>query len=232
MFSSNLTTMFSTLAQVSFTVSGLMAVAIAGDADRRNYWFGDKARSLFVYISFLLLLLPGFISVGGLIPSYSEKIPSWPYIAFFWGFLYLMLSITFFFRKKKAVRFDEFSRLEKEYAKVNTEMGSVGIVITILAIFNWGGYMISSQSTINQTETLLGITLWILTITSIIQSVDFLRSNEQASIQNNESNLTKSNEPSIHKADENKSVVIFIVGALVIAIIAFITGLIIDHKNN
>jgi len=72
MTSQYLSTFFTTLAQVSFTLSGLMAIAIAGDSKRRDYWFGNEPRSLFVYISFLLLFLPGFVSISGLIPPYSK----------------------------------------------------------------------------------------------------------------------------------------------------------------
>ncbi len=94
MASTTILTLFTTLAQVSFTVSGLMAVAIAGDSKRRDYWFGHEARSLFVYKSFLLLLLPGFVSIGGLIPS-AGKVPSWVFVTLFWGYfiLYLLSSL-------------------------------------------------------------------------------------------------------------------------------------------
>src|SRR5215216_6208508 len=102
MASSSLLTFFGTLAQVSFTVSGLMAVAIAGDSKRRDYWLGHESRSLFVSLSFLILLLPGFISIGGLIPPTSDgNIPSWVSVCFILGLLYLTLAIVFFFRKRK-----------------------------------------------------------------------------------------------------------------------------------
>ena len=223
--------MFSVLAQVSFTISGLLAIAIAGDADHRNYWFNDKTRSLFLYFNFLLLLLPGFISVGGLIPSYSKKVPTWPYIAFFWGVIYIILSIIFFFRKKKAVRLDKFARLEKKYSKINTELGFFGIITVIIAAFSWGGYMEASQSTINQTEMLLGVILWISTLSSVLQSVDFLRSNKEDSKRNNENNIDKLDEKTVQMPFKNKGKDIFIVTSLIVTIIAFVAGLIVDHRN-
>ena len=60
--------LLATVAQVSFTAIGLLLVVLAGDTDSRRFWFSHEYRSLHARATLLPLLLPGFVSVGALIP--------------------------------------------------------------------------------------------------------------------------------------------------------------------
>lgn len=58
---------FSTIAQVSFTIVGLFFVAITLDSETRDFWFNQKPHDRYTYLNFLVMLLPGFLALGGLI---------------------------------------------------------------------------------------------------------------------------------------------------------------------
>lgn len=62
--------LFGTVAQVSFGIAGLFFVALTINEQRRTRWF-DKENFSFVGFSFVMIVLPGFISLVGLIPSMS-----------------------------------------------------------------------------------------------------------------------------------------------------------------
>ena len=227
----SLTTFFTTLAQVSFTISGLMAVAIAGDNERREYWFGHQARSFFVYICFLLLLLPGFVSIGGLIPPFQDNIPSWPLAAFVLGLIYIALSVSFFFKKKKLTEPDEFKRLEKNFSKVNSEMSFYGIFMIILGVFGFSSHYINSVKIYGQQEPLLGILLFFSMFSGAINSVDLLRTNETSNNEKKEiSPIPSSEQPETLNQKGNQEPVVLI--ALLTALIAFLIGLIFRQKDD
>jgi len=56
----SLTTFFSAVATISFTVAGFIFLAIAGDGEIRRYWFGNYHRRLLAFASLLVVVLPGW----------------------------------------------------------------------------------------------------------------------------------------------------------------------------
>ena len=114
MTSEALKQLFTTLAQVSFTLTGLLAIAIGGDKQRRDYWFENEDRSLFVYICFIMLILPGLVSVSGLIPSDTVfYFLPWPFFTIILGAVYLRLSCKYSVNKNKLVYTEERKLLKK-----------------------------------------------------------------------------------------------------------------------
>lgn len=228
---SSLITLFSTLAQVSFTVSGLMAVAIAGDSKRRDYWFGNESRSLFVYITFLLLLLPGFFSIGGLIPTPSNlNIPSWTYTSLSLGILYLLLFITYFFRKKKLAEPEEFERLETKFFKVIWELGTYGIGMVLLGGFGYSTFYTSSVHNYDLLKIGVGIMLLLLTMIGALNSVILLRENNLP-IQISEKINSLTPLEQIGNSNQKKNSNSNIYTVLIISIFAFVIGLFINQKS-
>lgn len=70
--------LFTTVAQISFTLAGFVVVVIMGDKVIRESWLQEKPRASYVFIVLLFLVMPGLIALGGLIQPRSD-IPSWPF---------------------------------------------------------------------------------------------------------------------------------------------------------
>lgn len=155
-----------------------MAVAIAGDNNRREYWFGNESRSRFVYISFLLLILPGIVSIGGLIPINENKIPSWPFGTLFFGLIYFGLAITFSISKRKLDDPEEFKKLERNILNVTWEMGVDGFVMIVSSVLGIMAMLVINQEFYSGTETAIGIWLLLSVFTSAINSIVLLRTND------------------------------------------------------
>jgi MFS family permease len=224
----SLETLFTTLAQVSFTVSGLMAVAIAGDSNRRDYWFGHKSRSFFVYINFLLLLLPGFISLSALITEINGR-PSWTVSAILLGLLFGALSISFFFRKRKLSEPNEYKRLEGKFSKVNREMGLYSVALIFLGVFGYHSYDITLGIKTVYAELWTGILLVSMVITSSLNSVIFLQTNTET--EGNKETETPFIEEKTEPTDKNDSIGINIIYSLFLAFAFFLIGIVIDRKK-
>jgi hypothetical protein len=64
--------LFGTIAQISFGITGLLFVALTIDEQRIKRWFAKK-NVTFAALSFLMVVLPGFISLVGLIPDITSK---------------------------------------------------------------------------------------------------------------------------------------------------------------
>jgi hypothetical protein len=220
--SSTILTLFTTLAQVSFTVAGLMAVAIAGDGDRRDYWFRHEARSLFVYVSFLLLLLPGFVSIGGLIPS-TYKVPSWAFVTLFLGLLYSALAITFGVRKRKLAEAAEFRRLEKKYLGTISELGFYGFATLFIAAVGGAGAYKASPA-YNLAETGLGALLFLSVLSGAVLSVGLLRNTEELNKISPETHGAKLTEVDSDLLNKERVTGPYVIISLLIAIIAFLMG--------
>ncbi|MBI5354475.1 MAG: hypothetical protein HZB50_17680 [Chloroflexi bacterium] len=231
--SSSLVSFFTTLAQISFTVAGLMAIAIAGDSKRREYWLENKSRSLFVYINFLILLLPGFISIGGLIPQSPNTVfTAWMFTALSFGLLYSNLAVIFFFRKRKLDDPEEFKRLEKRFFKVNLEMGILGWAMIISSIGGYAACYTLSITDYSNAETYLGIMLFLAMTNGAITSVTLLRANELPS--NEREDIGAISQPRqnliIERSNSNSS--LFVFTTLIVAIIAFLIGIFTKNRDN
>jgi len=71
-------TLFSTVAQISFTIVGLFFVALTVDSDARKFWFGQKPQSRYAYLNLLVMLFPGILALGGMVSMDEGVFPSWP----------------------------------------------------------------------------------------------------------------------------------------------------------
>jgi len=231
MTSPSLTTLFNTLAQVSFTISGLMAVAIAGDSKRRDYWFGHEARSLYVRISFLLLVLPGFISIGGLIPL-PGIIPPWPIVTGFYGAIYFILSINFYFMIRKFSEPEEYKRLEKKFSKVNTEMGVFGLSMIVIGLIGFGNFVTPSVDISSFLETVIGMLLFFGTVFGAIAAINLLKANELHSDVDDE--FPKPDQTKQHSlvVDQNPNVNRIVGFSLLAGIIGILIGIFVNDRNS
>jgi hypothetical protein len=230
MTSQYLTTFFTTLAQVSFTLSGFLAIAIAGDNKRRDYWFGNESRSLFIYVSFLLLLFPGFVSLGGLIPPYSKtSIPSWPYASLFLGLIYSLLTISFSIRRKKLKDLKEFERLENKYFKVIPEMGFYGYGLMIFGVLEYVAYHTSSAIVYSKEDTWLGMILFLSLMTSAVNAVLFLRANEMPK-EEPKVDLSKYQPEQLIGLNQKANSGLNVVSVLLISAISFFVGLFLKQR--
>lgn len=228
--SPSILTLFTTLAQVSFTVSGLMAVAIAGDEKRRDYWFGHEARSLFVYIGFLLLLLPGFISIGGLIPS-TMRVPAWVFVTMSLGLLYMALAVTFWFRKRKLAEAGEFRRLERKYFGSISELGFYGFAVFFIAAAG-GVWALSTSSAYSKAETWLGIMLFLAELSGAVLSIGLLRNTEKLDKVRNETDVIKVHENTSDHVNKERLTGPYVIISLLIAIIAFLMGVFVNSEDH
>lgn len=85
--------LYSTVAQISFTIVGLFFVALTVDSETRNFWFGQKPQNRYAYLNLLDMLFPGLLSLGALLSSGEGKIPSWPFVSFFFFLLLIWVFI-------------------------------------------------------------------------------------------------------------------------------------------
>src|SRR5258706_14764314 len=76
-------TLFSTVAQISFTIVGLFFVALTEDSDSRKFWFGQKPQSRYAYLNLLVMVIPGVFALGGLVSLNNGMFPCWPIVALF-----------------------------------------------------------------------------------------------------------------------------------------------------
>jgi len=107
----------------------LLAIAVAGDSKRREFWFTNESKSLFIYRNFLLIFFPGLISVGGLTPLSSIiSIPPWIITTF-------VISLIFIIFHRKIKNKKETRELEKRNSVILNplEIGLCGIILSILA---------------------------------------------------------------------------------------------------
>lgn len=223
--------LFTTLAQVSFTVTGLLAIAIAGDNKIREYWFKHQSRSFYVQISFLLLLLPGFVSIGSLITISSKtNIPTWPYAGMIFGLIYSSLAIGFFFRKKNLADPGEFRRLEHKFFKVIPDMGIYGLALIFLSLFGLSAYYSATRINFDQIQIGFGVLLVFSVLSSTATSIILLRAYELPMNVREETNIIAFPDPSVgnnRKADSD----IYIITALLIAVISFVIGLFVNQRS-
>ena len=226
-----LSSLFTTLAQVSFTLTGLLAIAVAGDNYRRVFWFGDKSRSTFISICFLLLVLPGFVSIGGLIvPPFETRIPTWPIATIILGSAYFLLSFFYTYIRKKLAEPEEFKKLGKSLFVVIFEMGFYGF---FMIIFGAWGYFFYSKFPIanhNPAETLMGILLFVIIFSAVLISFRLLQTPEQPAKLSENINIIPPSSRSI-VVNQKTNAGINVITALLIAVISFGAGLFLKTRS-
>lgn len=178
----NLSALFETVAQVSFTVAGLMLVALAGDSERRKFWFQNKSRAIYALLKLLLLLLPGILSVGGLIAptprnlgGVFRRVPSWPLASVFIGIVYLLESMWLSrLRREGDVAFRKVEQVLGETGMTRVTV-LLGVLLSFASVFGWFGYRHSQRVLIAQASDLLGVLLSLSVLIGTIDSVLLFR---------------------------------------------------------
>lgn len=231
--SSFLTNLFNTFAQVSFTVAGLLVLAIAGDSNQRTYWFGNEARSVYARQTILILLLPGFISLGGVIPPLTENsIPTWPFSAGLFGLIYLLLAIDYRIRRRKLHDPSEYRRLVTMFSNVNTEMAFFGSSSLFVAILGYFSYRALEQVQYGIFEIALGIFFSTSVVTGALASIAFLKLSKE--VDNPESNIQTNENTEILDASTNvdSNGLLYALASIIVALFFFMLGLIINIRGD
>ncbi len=158
----DLTTLFATIAQVSFGLIGFLAIAIAGDRHRLSFYYGDADRRMAMFYSFAFLIQPGLISIGGLLPPLTaNSIPNWPLTAVIAGLIGIV-TIYDKYTIKDIIRRDFFSEEKKKFGQQHFGSRGVLLLISVAYMFfgGWSMHYRSSGETLDISDgTLIGIFL-------------------------------------------------------------------------
>jgi hypothetical protein len=157
--------LFSTIAQISFTLVGLFYLALTLEAKSKDFWFGEKLQSRYVYLNLLFLLLPGFIALSGLIPSAWESISIWPFSG-----LFLVIIYYFLFREFKKITKELNYGLLLPYEERLDSLGSIKTSLWLLFGASVVGVLayLSIPSAIAFANFLFGLVLFGITMVSIL----------------------------------------------------------------
>lgn len=173
---------FSTVAQVTFTLAGLLLIALAGDNKSRRFWFGHEPRAIFAYISFTLVVMPGIFSIGSLVftaPSSSDKIiiliPSWPFAAVLTGIFYWFLSGLISDSKNKIRDDPEFLRLDKILSVVHG-IRTFAVLFIFLGLYGAIEYWTKPSSLeLMIFEIVMGTFVSLVVLLGTIMAIQFFR---------------------------------------------------------
>jgi hypothetical protein len=162
--------LFSTVAQITFTIVGLFFVALTVEPESRDFWFSNKINSRFVAINLIFMLLPGFLALGGLLPP-LYSLHSWPIMNISWSFAYWII-LRRLFQMKKLGELHHLKALEEEMDFLTSCRLTIGflILVTILGIYS---YFAPSLATF--TDFLFSIFLFASIVASISPVSAFLR---------------------------------------------------------
>lgn len=216
-------TLFSTVAQISFTIVGLFFVAITVDPDSKDFWLGDKTLSQYVTVIFFMMLLPGLISIGWLIPFSLFSIPASLYVTgtSFFVYCYVYFDLLKFYK----------SSAYKQIANFETSLDAKGIlkfnIIGLVVLIGASMYISFVDNSLNNSlSSAIGIYLFVLILSSVIPPYVFLRksaeSKRQKEVLNNNGSITPVNKPVDHLSSDTKG--IFYLVVLLGALISFIMG--------
>lgn len=165
--------LFSTIAQISFTLVGLLFLSFTVDAKSRLFWFGKYPKNRYAYITVLYLILPGGLALGGLIPSYWKTVPSWlPF-----SFLMLVIYVFLFFeliKLKKEKKYKDIAAFENKLDLSKSALSNLGFILVSI-IFGLLAVLTSSSQIMLFSNFLFGLVLCIMTIINIVPISVFLR---------------------------------------------------------
>lgn len=247
----DLNPLFSTVAQVAFTLTGLMFIAVAGDPENRKFWLGYRPRAVFVYICFMMLLLPGLLAIGGLIftsSSSNDKLvviaPSWPIAAAAIGSLYLYVSRLISGWKNQPQDYKELLRLDKKLPVIGL-LSLLGLAFILLAILGGVGYLVKASVVYSAyVEIAMGVFLGMAACLGGLIAIQFLRfdyelkepptGNEDDPSQRTalKMNIDAPQEPTSVVVRDDASVKrSFAVLAILLALMAFVVGALLPRRT-
>jgi hypothetical protein len=250
--------LFTTIAQVSFALTGLVFLALTLNDTTREFWFSET-NSAYVNLNLATLILPGIISLGGLIPQVPFlKIPSWVWMTLFIGLLYLYLAFRTAFITRN-IRYKGFPKIEKQFGDVRFGLWIYSlhmILVSLGSIFLYAyettscslftiaipSFVTSQQPTNNipclqLLESAIGLNLVIIVFTGMGTIYRFVRSyseikqsNELKTVEKVESNDAANFHAEIEPAANEKLSNSNILAIMLIGLIGLIAVLF--HKSN
>lgn len=114
--------LFTTVAQVSFAIAGLVFIGLTLDDETRKFWFSE-ANAVYVNTNLLLIILPGLVSLGGLIPQVPFLlIPSWAWMNLLIGGLYFSVTIIYNLKTKRMPKYRPIFDTEKRFGTVTSDL--------------------------------------------------------------------------------------------------------------
>lgn len=155
--------LFSTIAQISFTLLGLFIVALTIDVKSRKFWFGEAHRRRYASIILLYTILPGLVALGGLIPLLHEGVPSWLLLSIFLFAMYVSRYLALW-KIVKSPEFHDVLVYETKLETINTARTSL-ILLTLLIL---SGSISLYQDNNLITNFLLGFFLFAFTAVSFM----------------------------------------------------------------
>jgi len=122
------------IAPISFTVTGLVLVTLGGDQESREAWFRRRSHRIYANATFILFVLPGLLSLGGLIPSWpNARIPAWPITTALISLLYFWIGRVMKDGIAELLHPQEFARLEIRIIGIQEQFELYGIPLFVLA---------------------------------------------------------------------------------------------------
>lgn len=222
--------LFSTVAQVVFTIVGLFFVSLTFDANTRDFWFGQETNRRYVYINLLVMVFPGFLALGRLIAFPGEI--SWVFpgcsMLFFCLFLWVYRLVGKLKKESNFLAIVDIDRI----LDIRRSVFSV-LIVSFFCTLGIVNYFAKNQDSAKMFDYFLGFFLLSLIFTSIINISVFFRTPAKTQTQlipdsNNAANLMAGGPiQNSNIFDKRKGDVgIFYLGILLTGLIAFLVGLI------
>lgn len=222
----------STIAQVSFTIVGLFFVAITSDFETRNFWLSRMPYNRYTYLTFLVMLFPGFMALTSLVSVDVNKFPAWIIAAIIFFLIYSWIYIQFRGLKKHQ-DYKEISQLEYKLdisglALLHTVFLSV---IPLLGLLSYFKHDIISLEIL---EIILRIYLSLSVLSGVLPVIVFSRELpenrfkiESASQIEVRSEIVSYEKPVLKEQKQKNNSLFFIITAL----LAFIIGWLFRNKT-
>jgi len=127
-------TLFSTVAQISFTILGLFFVVLTVDSETRTRWFNQNPENHYMRLNFLVMLVPGFLSLGGLINLGEGIFRSWIVASF----ILFSLSLLTYIQLRKLKKEPGYKRIANLETRLNISNIALTNAIAFLALSIFG----------------------------------------------------------------------------------------------
>lgn len=165
--------LFSTVAEISFTLLGFLILVFTIDTKSRKFWFRQYPQSRYAYINILFMIMPGFLALGGLLPSISDKLPAWVVVNIFAFIFYFLFTIELY-KIKKSPEYKKISIYEERLDITKTAISNLVLLglLTLIAIF---AFVSNNTSIFSFAHFFFGFLLVSFIITGIVPVVVFFK---------------------------------------------------------
>lgn len=217
-------TLFSTVAQISFTLVGLFVVALTVDSDSRIFWFGEKPQSRYAYLNLLIMLIPGLFALGGLVSLGEGIFPSWPIAAMF-----LLIIVILAYRQlkmlKKSPDYKLISDYETNLDSLNVLKGHIWYLLFLSVVGSLAYSSPAGKPLQGYMDILAKIFLYFALVTSVFPVNIFLR----VYTENKKRNLKQLETDQIYtnSSAQPSGYVSFVL--LIAVLVSFVTGILFSN---